>query len=418
MSDRPLRVLHVIPALAARYGGPSTALLPMVAALNRQPGLQVEIAATDADGAGGSLNPAALNAGSMPLHLFRRNFSERWKFSAGLWRWLRQHAGDYDLLHVHALWSFATAAACSAARRHRVPVILRPCGMLSDYTWQRSAWEKWLYWAAIERRNLRTARCFHVTSQQEKEELARLPLTPGTQIEVIPQGVEAQAWEVEPQPDYLRQRCGEQVGHRPMVLFLSRLHPKKGIVDLLLPAFAHLKTDAFLVLAGGPDGHEPGHEAVVRATVERLGLAGRVALLGPVPDRERWALFDGAALLALPSHAENFGIVVAEAMARGLPVVVSDAVQAGEHVLRAEAGRVVPRDAAALAATLDDLLADARTRAEMGRRGRDYARDHFSWDRIAEQMATMYRRVLEGPVPTASEGAGRPSCAGLVQNDA
>jgi len=105
-----MRVLHVIPGVSPRYGGPSTAICPMVAALNRLPGVSAEVAATDADGQGGRFDPKSLPP-DVVVHLFRRNFSERWKFSLGLWRWLRRHAKDYDLIHVHALWSFAAAAA-------------------------------------------------------------------------------------------------------------------------------------------------------------------------------------------------------------------------------------------------------------------------------------------------------------------
>lgn len=385
-----MRVLHVIPSIAPRYGGPSTAIAPMTEALNRLPDLRVEIAATDANGTNGRLAPASFQGGPTPIHLFRTSFSERWKCSAGLWKWLHGHAREYDLLHVHALWSFSTTAACSAARRHRLPLIIRPCGMLSPYTWRRSAWKKRLYWKAVERRNLMAAHCFHVTSRAEASDLSGLGLT--APAVVIPQGVDAQAWRLGPRPDLLRRRCGARAGDRPIVLFLSRLHPKKGIVDFLLPAFSRLKTDAFLALAGGPDEHEPGYETQVRSAVSRLGLESRVALLGPVSVEERWSLFDGAALFVLPSHSENFGLVVTEAMARGCAVVVSEAVQAGEHVTRAGAGRVVPLEVEALAASLEELLSRPSVAAEMGEHGRRYVCEHLTWDRVARDIAAMYRK--------------------------
>jgi glycosyltransferase involved in cell wall biosynthesis len=396
-----MRVLHVIPGIAPRYGGPSTAILPMCAALSRLPGLQVEIAATDADGAGRAIDPKSLPPCPVPLHLFRRDFSEQWKFSRGLAGWLWHHARDYDLLHVHALWSFSTAAACAAARRHGVPLVVRPCGMLSPYTWERGAWKKRLYWLAVERRNLAGARWIHVTSRGEAEEVEALGLPPPV---VIPQGIDEAAWQIESRPDYLRGRCGDLAGDRPIVLFLSRLHPKKGVTDYLLPAFARLKSDAVLAIAGGPDEHEPGYEAQVRAAVERLGLSRRVVLLGPVRPEERWWLFDGAAAFVLPSHSENFGIVVAEAMARGVPVVVSDAVQASDHVLRAAAGRVVPLDVGAVASALDRLLGAPTTSTAMGERGRRYVREQLGWDSIACQIARSYELCWNGSGNILSQG--------------
>jgi glycosyltransferase involved in cell wall biosynthesis len=386
-----MRILHVIPGIAPRYGGPSTAIMPMCAALNRLPGMQVEIAATDADGAGRSIDLKDLTGWPVPVHLFRRDFSEQWKFSRGLGGWLWRHARDYDLMHVHALWSFSTAAACAAARRHDVPVVVRPCGMLSPYTWERGAWKKRLYWLAVERRNLTHARWIHVTSPAEAREVEALRLPARVHPVVIPQGIDEGAWQTEVRPDYLRKRCGGRAGDRPIVLFLSRLHPKKGIVDYLLPAFARLRTDAFLAIAGGADEHEPGYEAQVRAAVDRLGLSGRVALLGPVTAAERWWLFDGAALFVLPSHSENFGIVVTEAMARGLPVVVSNTVQACDHVAQAGAGRVVPLQVGAVTAAVEELLGNVQDRSAMGQRGGQYVREQLSWGQVTRSIASHYQ---------------------------
>jgi glycosyltransferase involved in cell wall biosynthesis len=385
-----MRILHVIPAIAPRYGGPSSAILPMCSALGRIPGLEVEIATTDADGNGRHVDPKAVAHWPVPVHLFRRDFSEQWKLSREMGAWLRRHTAEYDLLHVHALWTFSTAAACWAARRRGVPFVIRPCGMLSPYTWQRSAWKKWLYWRAVERRNLDQARWIHVTSGDEAREVTALRLPSAPPPVVIPQGLEDAAWTTERRPDYLPRLCGEQARGRPIVLFLSRLHPKKGITDYLLPAFAGLRGDAFLAIAGGRDEHEPGYEAEVRATVERLGLSPRVALLGPIPARERWWAFDGAVLYVLPSHSENFGIAVTEAMARGVPMVISSQVQASEHVERARAGRAVPLGVESLAQAMADLLENEPERTAMGERGKTYAREHLAWDEVVQTIARHY----------------------------
>jgi glycosyltransferase involved in cell wall biosynthesis len=387
-----MRALHVIPAVAPRYGGPSASVLPMCAALARRPGLRVEVATTDADGAAGRLTAADLPAGDVPVRLFRRDWSERWKYSRGLAAWLRRHARDYDVLHVHAVWSHATAAACRAARRAGVPVLLRPCGMLSDYSRRRSAWRKALYWRLVEQPNLAAVRCFHATSTAEGHELEGLGLD--VPAAVIPLGVDPQAWSAPRNADALRERC-RAAGDRPVLLFLSRLHPKKGLTDLLLPAMTRLRSGAFLAVVGGPDEHAPAYANEVRAAVERLGLSGRVALLGPAPPAERWALLDGAAAFVLPSRSENFGVVVAEAMARGVPVVVSDAVQSCEHVAAADAGPVVPLRVEALADALDALLAAPELRQGMGRRGQDYARRHFAWPAVAERIAAAYESCLD-----------------------
>src|SRR5262249_31641129 len=141
-----MRILHVIPAVAPRYGGPSAAIVPMCEALNQCPGMTVEVAATDADGPSGRFDPAAWPAERTRLHLFPRERSERWKYSGTLREWLDCHVPEYDVVHVHAAWSYSTSAACRAAHRHGIPVVYRPCGTLSAYTWSLRAPLKWTYW--------------------------------------------------------------------------------------------------------------------------------------------------------------------------------------------------------------------------------------------------------------------------------
>jgi glycosyltransferase involved in cell wall biosynthesis len=395
----------VIAAVAPRYGGPSTAIWRLSGALREVGGFRVEVATTDADGPRGVLAADALPAHAGIVHLFRRDRGETFKYSRGLGRWLADHARDYDLIHAHGQWNYPTAAACRAARRARVPYVLRPCGMFSDYSWGKSWLKKRLYWWLTERRNVRQAAAFHVTSPEEQQEVLRLGVR--APVEVIPLGVEAEAWSTPAESGWLRQQC-PQAGDRPIVLFLSRLHPKKGVTDLLLPAFAKLAPDCFLVIAGGEDGQAAWYAAQVEDAVGRLGLRDRVALLGPVPPARRWAALDGAALFVLPSHSENFGQAVTEAMARGVPVVVTSGVQVAEHVAASGGGVVVPPDAAALAQALGIWLADPARRAAAAANGRRYTRATFSWRRTAELLGDLYRRVRG---TTGRRGRPSPSVA-------
>jgi glycosyltransferase involved in cell wall biosynthesis len=389
----PLRVLHVIPAVAARYGGPSAAIVPMCEALNALDGVTAEVAATDADGAA-AFDRSGWPARNTPLRLFPvgRGTGSRWAHSTALARWLDDRVRCYDVVHVHSAWLHPTYAACRAARRHGVPVVYRACGTLSPYTWTRNRLLKSAYWVGFERANVRSAAAFHCTSDEEATELRgyRAVTAP---VVVYPLGVDPEAWSVPKHEGVLRTRCGLLVGGPPVVLSLSRMHPKKGVTDLLLPAFARLTRPAVLVVAGGADGSAPDYPTEVARTVERLGLADRVRVLGPIPPADRWELFDGAAVFVLPSHQENFGLVVAEAMARGVPVVVSDRVQAAPHVRAANAGAVVPRDVATLAAALDAMLSGPENRTAAGARGREYARAVFDWAAVAVRLRDLYRAV-------------------------
>jgi glycosyltransferase involved in cell wall biosynthesis len=267
--------------------------------------------------------------------------------------------------------------------------------MLSPYTWLNNRIVKLAYWLARERSNVKRAAVIHCTSEGEARDLRAYRAVRG-RVEVIPNGVEGAAWTTPTNRDELRWRCGPRAIGKPIVLFLSRLHPKKGLTEFLLPAMARLSTSAFLAIAGGPDDHAPGYEAEVRDTIRRLGLTDRIALLGPVPPTQRWTLFDGADVFVLPSRSENFGIVVAEAMARGCPVLVTEGVQANEHVTRAGAGLVTPPTVEAVGTGLNQLLSDPATRSEMGSRGRTYASEHFNWDRIAGRLVELYRMLARG----------------------
>ncbi len=385
-----LRILHVIPGVAPRYGGTSTAIWPMIAALSERGGIDVEIATTDADGPTGRVTKGELPGGGANVLLFHRDKWKSLNYSHDLSQWLGTHAGDYDLIQIHTHWNHSVAAACGAARRAAVPYILTPHGMLSDYAWHRSKWKKRIYWWLQERNNVWHAAAFHVTSNDERQEVLRLGVS--VPVEVIPLGIGNDAWETAVEPNWLREQC-PRAGDRPILLFLSRLHPKKGITDVLLPALAQLKTDAFLAIAGGEDAHAPGFAHEIENEIARLGLQGQVALLGSVAPQRRWAAFDGADLFVLPSHAENFGIVVPEAMARGRPVVVTAGVQFGEHVTASGAGTVVRLDVAELAASLDIWLSDSSERARAAEFGRRYIQDHFTWHKTAERLANLYHRI-------------------------
>jgi glycosyltransferase involved in cell wall biosynthesis len=373
----------------------------MVAALNRVGGTRAEVLTTDADGPHRRLTPDKIPT-DIPIHLFKRSISEQWKVSLGLWNWLRRNVRHYDIVHIHAIWSFATVAASRAAERCNVPYIIRPAGMLSSYSWQQSSWKKRAYWNCLERRTIQNAAAFHATSEPERSEIHSV--CPEAHVFTIPNGVDDSAFCVPRNGDLLRRRCQIMNENLPIVVCLSRLHPKKGIVDLLLPAAAESSYPYILVIAGANDPRTPNHDRDIRDAIKRFGLENRVQMLGFVPPSERWSIYDGADAFVLPSQSENFGVVVAEAMARSCPVVVTDAVQSCSHVAAAEAGEVVHCDVDALAQALDRIVSDAARRQRYGEAGRKYAEQHFRWDRIAPKICAMYDRCL-----SATDVAGASS---------
>lgn len=362
----------------------------MCDALNRLPTVTAVVASTDADG------PNRFEASSWPsshtkLHLFPAGRG-RLNRSDGLRQWLDTNVREFDIVHTHSAWNDPVYAARRAAARHAVPLVYRPCGMLSPYTWTKGRLTKLLYWWVREKRNVASAAAIHCTSLAEADEVRAYRAARGA-VHVIPLGVETTAWGERADLEGLRRRCGANAAGKPMILFLSRLHPKKGIVDLLLPAFKRLQTQAFLAIAGGTDESATGYKDLIHRTITELGLTDRVALLGPIGAAERWAMYDGADIFALPSHQENFGLVVAEAMARGLPVVVSDQVQISDDVNASGGGIVSARDPGSFATALDKLLTSADRKA-IGERASVYARSHYNWDTTAQLLESVYRTVV------------------------
>lgn len=385
-----MKVLHVIAGIADRYGGPSTVVRSMCSALQRRPNVDVELATTNADGRYGEL-PTNRIPQDYPVHVFNRDFSENWKYSRDMGRWLTTHAKDYDIVHAHSLWSFSTWKSGQAAYSAEVPFVIRTAGTLAPYTFSRGQWKKFPYWQCFERHTVRRANCLHATSSGESREIQSV--TSNSPVRVIPNGVESDAWKSARDASLLRQMCGEKAHDRDIVLFMGRLHPVKGIVDLLLPAFAKVKSDACLAIVGNVDQRTPNYGDAIREETRRLRLQNRVAVLSAISPSKKWAMYDGARCFVLPSRTENFGMVLVEAMARGCPVVTTDAVQANEHLRKAGAGIVVPREANSLATSIDDLLGSRELRLAYGSRGKAYAQSTFDWDAIARQVELMYSTV-------------------------
>lgn len=386
-----LRVLHVIPSIAPRRGGPSHAVTDMVNALNATPDFDARILTTNDDAE--SCLPVTCGQwceyGGAPVWFLPR-FSPRVKtvreyaYSAQLRAWLARHAHDYDLLHVHAMFSYLPSFAMAHARRHRLPYVLRPIGQLSHWSLAQSAIKKRAYLALLERRNLRHAACLHFTSELEREE-AR-PLTRGVPDAVIPLGVR----EV-PLPTHPRQALVARFdldADASIVLSLGRLHPKKGL-EYLLPALALADSDTQLLIAGSGT---VDYENQLRAQAHALGLESRVRWLGFVDGAYKQQLLAGADMLALTSHSENFGMAVVEALAMGTPVLVTRGVALAPFVDEHGLGQVCELDVAHIARGLCNHASLTKVTPALRRQ---VTLDAFGWGNVARQVASMYARLVK-----------------------
>jgi len=388
-----MRILQIIPSISLVYGGPSQMVLGLSAALATK-NIDVTIITTDSNGDIGQLpldvplNQPIQQNGYQIIY-FRCYPWRRYKFSFSLLQWLNENARQFDLAHIHALFSPVTTLAATIARYHHLPYIIRPCGMLDPADLQKKKRLKQIYATLLERPNLAGAAAIHFTSKEEAKISERFGLgstgkMPGPQDLVIPLGVTAGLF-----PKRLRE---SQV---PIILFMSRIEPKKGL-DLLIPALESILGAGieFHFILAGSNPQDADYETQIKVQLHNSSLAKYTTITGFVSGDLKAELWTKADLFVLPSYYENFGIAVAEAMAAGVPVVISDRIHIAEDIQQAEAGWVGPLEVGAIANSIKSALLNPQERQRRGLNGKEYAKKHYNWEAIAQQTIEAYQQIL------------------------
>ncbi|MES2597884.1 MAG: glycosyltransferase [Verrucomicrobiota bacterium] len=388
-----MRVLHVIPSLSPKHGGPSKALPLMVESLAAE-GVEVDVVTTDDDGPG-CRTPHVVSDDWVSMAGGRVSYfpkqTEFYKVSLPLGRWLLRHAHEYAVIHVHAVFSFTTVMTAWAAQRAGVPYIIRPLGTLNAWGMNhRRRWLKSLSFRLLDKPALLRSAAIHCTSNQEAQDVSAL----GIQVPcpVIPLGMDMSEFKDLPSRAVMEERWPGTRDKR-VVLYLSRIDEKKNL-PVLLEAFAKLHTDvpdAVLLIAG--DGDSALLERL-KSRVHELGLSSKVIWAGHVAGESKRAALGGADVFVLPSQTENFGIALLEGMAAGKACVGTDGVAlACEPVCDGALLRVPVDDVKALSAACRSLLVDAQQRDALGAKAREAAA-HFSKEVMAQRLKQLYTRVV------------------------
>ena len=303
---------------------------------------------------------------------------------------MEQSVAGFDVVHIHAVFSHASLAAVRACRRHRVPYVVRPLGSLDPWSMRQKAFRKRVFWHAGVARMLKEASAIHYTSGGERRLAEKsLGLNHGV---VIPLGINAELYG---QGDARKfNHFYPEIGEDPYVLVLSRLHPKKGLelfLEVFLKATAQPEFKQWkLVLAGNG---EDSYIESLRKIVEEGKASGRVIFTGWVEGEKKLSALRDASLLVLPSKQENFGLCITEALACGVPVLVSRDVNIAEDVEDAGAGWACALDRDALADALMEALSDKTERGRRGALGREWVRRRFAWPAIASELKTLYASI-------------------------
>jgi glycosyltransferase involved in cell wall biosynthesis len=290
------------------------------------------------------------------------------------------------LVHDNGIWHPFNHMISRVCRKLIIPRMVSPHGMLEPWSLQYKKWKKRIAWKLYQYKDLKTAVCFHATASREAENIRKLGFS--QPIAVIPMGVHF--------PDSMPRKQQVHQGVKS-ALFLSRIHPKKGLKDLV-SAWNKINPENWNLFIAGPD--EGGHEKEIKALVKKLGLSSKIHFLGHLSDTDKWHVYRSSDLFILPTYSENFGIVVAEALAAEIPVITTT--ETPWRMLEEEkCGWWIPPGEAPLVSALNQVLQlSGQELHAMGQRGREMVLKRYDWKLVARLMSDVYRWILhKGPKP-------------------
>ena len=315
-----------------------------------------------------------------------------WGFSIPLFMALQREIREFDIVHIHSLYLFHNLVAAHFCRKYHVPYLIRPHGTLDPFLYRRHRLRKSIIESLFEDRNIKNAAAIHFTTEEEKRLSA--PYIFKTPSFVVPNGIDYKEYKNLPLPGTFRSRYPKIHGKK-MVLFFGRINFKKGL-DILVRSFAKIaktRDDVHLVITG-PDNEGFGDK--VRGWLKEQGILGRATFTGMLLDKDKLSVLRDADIFVLPSYSENFGISVIEAMACGVPVIISDKVNIWREVVANGAGKVAPCDPVHFAEEISELLEDAKAAKQMGEKGKNLVKECFQWSCVALSLENAYRSIVAG----------------------
>lgn len=383
-----MKIVLTIADLQPESGGTSRSASALATAM-AELGVEVELVALEYGGGGSApmVPPQPVQTTLVPC---RGTFAKKFRRSPGFEAALRKSCAVQKplLLHDNGLWLPTNHMAARVARGMQIPFIISTRGMLTPWAMRFHGFKKRMAWLLYQRRDLQSAQVLHATSSQEAEELRALGLT--QPVAVIPNGVtlppEVRKSGANSEPSTLNPQPKTRTA-----LFLSRIHPKKGLLDLV-EAWREVKPVGWRMVVAG--GDEMGHLGDVKAKVSRLKLENEFAFIGPVEDGAKWDLYRSADLFVLPTQSENFGIVIAEALACNLPVITTRGTP-WEELRQRQCGWWVEVGAGPLAEALNEAVRlPEEERRAMGLRGRKLVEENYTWPAAAKKMGAVYQWML------------------------
>ena len=388
-----LKILHIIFSMAPEHGGPAVSVPGLTQALTKA-GIHCEIFTTRRKEVDAGVMPPS----AVPIHQFDIGFPARFwpAYSKELVEtlWKKIGNGAFNLVHVHEPWHYPGFIAFRAARKYGIPYVLSPRGALDEWCLRQKALKKWLYMKMIQGHILKSADAIHALTNEEMKSIAELGYK--TPVFVAPNGIDPSPFECPPDTSAFSTAYPELSGKR-VILFIGRLHSKKGL-DVLARSYASLshKFEDTALLVAGPN--EDGTQERMESILKTSPASGSTVFTGLLTGTAKLAALASADLFVLPSHSEGFSMAILEALAAGLPVVISKQCNFPE-VSEHDAGFVVEPNDAAVTEAISTLLSDDQLRTRMGHNGRNLVREKYTWPAIAASMAGLYRKLVARQSP-------------------
>jgi glycosyltransferase involved in cell wall biosynthesis len=385
IDPRPLRILHVLPSLDQRYGGPLRIVLDLSAQAMAL-GMESEVVGL------GRLDASDNPFSSQFVHELPGNTSSSFAYSAALRPWLRSNLKRFDGVVLHGVWTYVDWAAGEECRSAEVPYVQFPHGMLEPWSVQGQGAgklaKKKLYWWLRQRSTCEGARFLLFTTNRERELTTRM-FAPRTGAMVLaPYGVSAAPnGTATPNRSDLQQPEG-----RKLALFLGRVHPKKNI-DFLIESWGRARpaADWSLIIAGPV---EPDYQPALDRQIARWGLERQVSFVGFVSAADKHYLLQRAEWFLLPSSQENFGVAVLEAMSQGCSVAISDQVYLADYF--GQGAEILPLSSDAWTEFIRDRMPNERWRRKRAEEDRKHLLEDFETEKIARNWVTSFQAMF-GP---------------------
>ncbi len=381
-----MKVLHICSALEFAAGGVAKVIDELTEHLFKKGVAGSIFVTTRRDGREGSFKPEGVE-----VTAFQQSCVAK-LYSGHTWRLrdvLQKTIANFDIVHIHGAWHYPQYAAYRAAKKSGIPYIVTTHGAYNPWALNFKKLRKMIYKVLVQKRILQEAAAIHAITNEEVKHIRALGVD--TPVFMIPNGIDLEDFRSLPQRVEL-ERLYPDLCRKKIMLFLGRIHPIKGL-DLLCRAFAEVarvREDIRLLIVG-PDND--GYGIQLKKMLEDEGVLDKVVFTGMLIGREKMAALNSADFCAIPSYSEGHSIVTLEAMACGLPVIITHGCNFPE-VADFESGIIIEPDVDQLTEAMARLLDNPELRKEMGENGRRLVADKFIWDKAADDMIELYKSVL------------------------